>query len=44
MSNLLEILKTSESFKHLLPNVSMLLQLVFTDSINTAFNERYLVS
>ncbi|KAF0710245.1 zinc finger MYM-type protein 1-like, partial [Aphis craccivora] len=40
MSNLSEILKTSESFKHLLPNVNLMLRLVFTAPISTASNER----
>jgi hypothetical protein len=40
MSNLLEILKTSEFFKHILPNVNMILRLVFTAPISTASNER----
>lgn len=40
MSNLLEILKTSESFKHILPNVNKMLRLVFTTPISIASNER----
>jgi hypothetical protein len=40
MTNLLKILKTSESFKNLLPNVNMMLRLVFTAFIRTASNKR----
>ncbi|XP_065642141.1 uncharacterized protein LOC136071684 [Hydra vulgaris] len=40
ISNLKEILKTSESLKHLLPNVIMMLRLVYTAPVSTASNER----